>query len=155
MRKFSKVVQVFVGTTEEAKPSFTKKTQSSTAAALKWLLMKTVTWWGVFGQVGTCGVRSIPGLGHGEEISVVVKNKFCNGRVFVVYGSDVCVSDIQTVGGPGFGLISLASRSRMKRRGGDRAGGINIEDLMLKCRQKVVVGGLKGKKQHQDIECLN
>ena len=48
--------------------------------------------------------------------------------------------------GPGFGLISPASRSRMKRREGNRAGGINIEDLMLKCRQKVVVGGLKGQK---------
>ena len=62
-----------------------------------WLLMKIVTWWGDFGQVGTCGVRSNPDLGHGEEISVVVKNKFCNGRVFVVYGSDVCVSDMQTI----------------------------------------------------------
>ena len=38
------------------------------------------------------------------------------------------------------------SSSRMKRREGDRAGGINIEDLMLKCRQKVVVWGLKGQK---------
>ena len=28
----------------------------------------------------------------------------------------------------------------MKRRKGDRAGGINIEDLMVKCKQKVVVG---------------
>ena len=28
----------------------------------------------------------------------------------------------------------------MKRREGDRAGGINIEDLMVKCKQKVVVG---------------
>ena len=45
------------------------------------------------------------------------------------------------LGGPGFGLISPASRSRMNRREGDRAGGIHIEDLMLKCRQKVVVGG--------------
>ena len=25
------------------------------------------------------------GLQHGEEISVIVRNKFCNGRVFVVY----------------------------------------------------------------------
>ena len=44
------------------------------------------------------------------------------------------------LGGPGFGLISPARRSRMKRQEGDRAGGVNIEDLMLKCRQKVVVG---------------
>ena len=41
---------------------------------------------------------------------------------------------------PGFGLISPASRSKMKRREGDRAGGIDIEDLMLKCKQKVLVG---------------
>ena len=63
----------------------------------KRIYKKIVTWWGDSGQVGTCGVRSNPGLGHGEEISVVVKNKFCNGWVFVVYGSDVCISDIQTV----------------------------------------------------------
>ena len=50
------------------------------------------------------------------------------------------------LGGPGFGLISPARRSRMNRREGDRAGGINIEDLMVKCKQKVVVGGLKGQK---------
>ena len=34
----------------------------------------------------------------------------------------------------------------MKRWEGDRAGGINIKDLMLKCKQNVVVGGLKGQK---------
>ena len=34
----------------------------------------------------------------------------------------------------------------MRRREDDRAGGINIEDLMMKCKQKVVVGGLKGQK---------
>ena len=28
----------------------------------------------------------------------------------------------------------------MKRRKGGRAGGIDIEDLMMKCKQKVVVG---------------
>ena len=86
-----------MGTTEESKPSFTKKPKSSSATALTWLLIKIVTLWGDSGQVGTCDVRSNPGLGHGEEISVV-KNKFCNGRVFVVDGSDVCVSDIETVG---------------------------------------------------------
>ena len=32
----------------------------------------------------------------------------------------------------------------MKRQKGGRAGGIEIEDLMIKCRQKVV--GLKGQK---------
>ena len=66
--------------------------------ALTWLLIKTVTLWGDSGQVGTCDVRSAPGLGHGKEISVVVKNKFCTGRIFVVDGSDVCISDIETVG---------------------------------------------------------
>ena len=30
----------------------------------------------------------------------------------------------------------------MKRRAGERAGGIDIEDLILKCRQKVVVVGV-------------
>ena len=47
------------------------------------------------------------------------------------------------LGGPGFGLMSPASRSRE----GERTGGINIDDLMLKCKQKVVVGGLKGQKR--------
>ena len=32
----------------------------------------------------------------------------------------------------------------MKRRKGGRDDGIDIEDLMIKCRQKVVLGGLKG-----------
>ena len=86
------VVQV-LGTSEESKSCFTKKPSPP-----RWLLMKIVTWLGDFGQVGTCGVRSNPGLGHGEEISVIVKNKFCNGRVFVVYGSDDCISEIQTIG---------------------------------------------------------
>ena len=65
--------------------------------ALTWLLIKIVTWWGDFGQVGTCGVRSNPGLGHGKEVGGI-KNKFCNGRVLIVYESDVCVSDMQTIG---------------------------------------------------------
>ena len=34
----------------------------------------------------------------------------------------------------------------MKGWKGGRAGGIEIEDLMIKCRPKVVVGGLKGQK---------
>ena len=34
----------------------------------------------------------------------------------------------------------------MNRREGDRAGGIDIEDLMLKCSQKVVVEGLNEQK---------
>ena len=41
---------------------------------------------------------------------------------------------LRQLDGPGFGLISPARRSRMNRREGDRAGGIDIEDLMLKCR---------------------
>ena len=44
------------------------------------------------------------------------------------------------LGGPGFGFMSPASRSRIKRRKGGRVGGIEIVDLMKKCRQKVVVG---------------
>ena len=48
--------------------------------------------------------------------------------------------------GPGFGFMAPASRSRMKRWKGSGAGGIEIEDLMIKCRQKVVVVGLKGQK---------
>ena len=50
------------------------------------------------------------------------------------------------LGGPGFGLISPASRSGMRRWEGERAGRINIEDLMMKCKQKGVVGGLKEQK---------
>ena len=50
------------------------------------------------------------------------------------------------LGGPGLGFMSPTSRSRMKRRKDGRAGGIEIVDLMIKCRQKVVVGGLKGQK---------
>ena len=44
------------------------------------------------------------------------------------------------LGGPGFGFISPVRRSRMKRQEDDRAVGINIENLMVKCKQKVVVG---------------
>ena len=54
------------------------------------------------------------------------------------------------LGGPGFGLISPARRSRMNRREGNRAGGINIEDLKVKCKQKVVVGGLKGQNMEKN-----
>ena len=38
--------------------------------------------------------------------------------------------------GPGFGFMSPSSRSRMKRRKGGRAGGIEIENLMIKYKQK-------------------
>ena len=34
----------------------------------------------------------------------------------------------------------------MKREEGDRASGIDTEDFMLKCKQKVVVVDLKGQK---------
>ena len=34
----------------------------------------------------------------------------------------------------------------MKRQKGGRAGGIDIEDLMMKCMQKVLEGGVKGQK---------
>ena len=53
---------------------------------------------------------------------------------------------LRQLDGPGFVLISPARRSRMNRHEDDRAGGMDIEDLMLKCRQKVVVGGLNGQK---------
>ena len=39
---------------------------------------------------------------------------------------------LRHLGGPGFGLMSPARRSRINRREGDRAGGINIEDLVPK-----------------------
>ena len=35
---------------------------------------------------------------------------------------------LRHLGGPGFGLMSPARRSRIKRREVDRAGGINIEN---------------------------
>ena len=41
--------------------------------------------------------------------------------------SDICMGGFTHLGGPGFGLISPASRSKMKRREDDREGGINIE----------------------------
>ena len=65
--------------------SFNEKAQSSTAMDLSWLLIEIVAWWGDFGQICTCGVRSNPSLGHGEENSVIIRNKFCNGMIFVVY----------------------------------------------------------------------
>ena len=34
--------------------------------------------------------------------------------------------------------MSPTSRSRIKRQKGGRAGGIDIEDLMMKCRQEIV-----------------
>ena len=71
---------------------------------------------------------------------------------FAMAGYLLCIDLIFTqvtfghLSGPGFGFMSRASRSRMKRRKGGRAAGIEIEDLIIKCRQKVVVGGLKGQK---------
>ena len=53
---------------------------------------------------------------------------------------------LRYLGGLGFGLMSPPRRSRVKRWEGDRAGGINIDDLMLKYKQTVLVGGLKGQK---------
>ena len=41
----------------------------------------------------------------------------------------------------------------MKRWEGDRAGGINIEELIAKCKQTVVVGGFEGAET--DIRTLN
>ena len=90
------MVQVFVGTTEGSSPSLTKKAQSSTATDLLWFMIETVAWWGDFGQICTCGIRSNPSLGHGEEISVIIRNIFCNGRIFVVYRPNICVGDLWT-----------------------------------------------------------
>ena len=64
---------------------FDKKAQSSTVTGRSWLLIEFVAWWGNFGHICTCGVRSYPGLRHGEEIGVIIRNKFCNGRIFIVY----------------------------------------------------------------------
>ena len=64
---------------------FDKKAQSSTAMDLLWLLIEIVAWWGDFRQICTCGVRSNPCLGHGEEISVIIRNKLCDRRIFIVY----------------------------------------------------------------------
>ena len=36
-------------------------------------------------QIGTRDAGSDPSLLHGEEVSVIVGKKFCNGRVFVMY----------------------------------------------------------------------
>ena len=62
-----------------------KKVQSSTAADLLWLLIEIVAWWGDFRQICTCGVRSNPSLRHSEDIRVIIRNKFCNTRIFVVF----------------------------------------------------------------------
>ena len=62
MKKFSKVEQAFVGTTDASSTSFNEKPQSSTTAGLSWLLIEIVTWGGDFRQVGTFGVRAYPGL---------------------------------------------------------------------------------------------
>ena len=56
--------------------------------------------------------------------------------------------------GPEFGLILSASMSKMKRQEGDRAHGIDIADLLLKCKQKVVVVGFEGSKT-DNIRTLN
>ena len=52
MRKFSKVEQAYVGTTDASSRSLIK-TQSSTSADLSWLLIQIVIRWGDCGQVGT------------------------------------------------------------------------------------------------------
>ena len=36
--------------------------------------------------------------------------------------------------------------NNMKRQKGGRVGGIDIEDLIMKCKLKLVDGGLKGQK---------
>ena len=39
-----------------------QKPQSSSTAGFSRLLIQTVAWWGEFGKIGACGVRSYPGL---------------------------------------------------------------------------------------------
>ena len=51
---------------------FDKKAQSSTVTGRSWLLIEFVAWWGNFGQICTCGVRSYPSLRHGKEIGVIM-----------------------------------------------------------------------------------
>ena len=113
---------------------------------LSWLLIQTVTWRADFRQVGACGVWSYPGLRHGEEIGVLSETNFTMASYWLFIDLMFAWVIFRHLGGPGFGLISPARRSRMKRQEGDRAGGINIENLMLKCKQKVLEGGLKGQK---------
>ena len=73
------------------------------------------------------------------QVSDMVKRSVSSEINFAMAGyllfTDLMFAEVtwRQLGGPGFGLISPASRSRMKRREGDRAGGINTEDLMLKC----------------------
>ena len=57
--------------------------QSSATAGHSWLLIQTVTWWGDFRQVGAYDVRSYPGLRHGKEISIIVRNKFFKISTYV------------------------------------------------------------------------
>ena len=64
---------------------FDNKAQSSTVLDLSWLLIEILAWWGDFGQICTCGVRSNPSLRHGKETSVIFRDKFFNGKIFDVY----------------------------------------------------------------------
>ena len=75
---------------------FDEKAQSTTTTDLSWLLIEIVTWWCDFEQIGTCGVRSDPSLRHYKEIMVIIRNKFCNGRIFVMYWPNICVGDLWT-----------------------------------------------------------
>ena len=69
---------------DASSPSLTKNPSPPPRWAFRGCRIQIVTWWGDFRLVGACGVRSYPGIQCGEEISVIVRNKFCNGRVFVV-----------------------------------------------------------------------
>ena len=73
-------MQVFVGTTVGSNPFMTENPRPPPQ-----LLVKVITWWGYFTQIDTPGIGSDPSLVHGKEISVIVRNKLCNGRVFVMY----------------------------------------------------------------------
>ena len=48
--------------------------------------------------------------------------------------------------GPGFGLMTPASRSKIRSQRTGYASGMDMVDLIRKCKQSVVDGGLKGEK---------
>ena len=119
MRKFLKVLQVFTGTTEGYNPSLTKN-----LVLLSWLLIKIITWWGDTRQIGTSGVSDMAkrSVSLSEINFTMAGYLLCTDLIFAKV-------TFRHLDDPGFGLISPASRSKMKRREGDRAGRIYFEDF--------------------------
>ena len=81
MKKFSKFLQVFV---ERIQSTFDKKKQGLHPNEPLVAVGKGYNLVGYFTQIGTHGVGSDPSLGHGEEISIIVRNKPCNGKVLCI-----------------------------------------------------------------------